>query len=141
MAGKPRRLAQTERYRNGIVDLCHKLLVNSAHLLFKTALIYGAYLFEKHNGVLCKAKGISAELNVSWKPGFVRSRGYCGGDDRWTVAIAGVILDYQYRTDSALLAADNGTQVGVIDISSFNACKQFYSLSDKIVLSVFYVTD
>ena len=45
-------------------------------------------------------------------------RGNCGNDDRRTVFISDIILQYEHRPDSSLLGTDDGAQVGVINIAT-----------------------
>jgi hypothetical protein len=51
------------------------------------------------------------------------------------VLVPGIVLNNKYRSHAALFAADNRTQVGVINISSFNSAKHKASLSDEFVVT------
>ena len=63
---------------------------------------------------------IVAQFDVRWQLGFCKARCSRRSNHGWTVLIAYIVLQYYYRTYTALLASDNGVEVGVIYFSSFN---------------------
>ena len=56
--------------------------------------------------------------NGMWVGKFAFDCCNCGGDYSRTESVADIILNNKHRSDSALLRAYNGTQVGIINISS-----------------------
>ena len=57
-----------------------------------------------------------------------------GGNHRRAVPIAHIILDNKYWTDAPLFAADHRAEIGIVNISPFDAGIHFGSLSDEIDL-------
>ena len=49
-------------------------------------------------------------------------------DGRRAMAVAGVILQHEYRPDTALLAAHDRTQIGAVDFTAFDWVIHLYSL-------------
>ena len=52
------------------------------------------------------------------QPGLVLLRRYCRCDDGGTVSVADVVLNDKYRPHSALLAAHDGAEVGIIYLTA-----------------------
>ena len=57
-----------------------------------------------------------------------------GGDHGRTVPIADVVLHDQHRSDAALLTANHRTEIGIVNIASFDVAIHFGSHSDEIDL-------
>ena len=57
---------------------------------------------------------------MGWKIVFSRPAGDRRGDHRRGKSVADIILDDQDRAHPALLGADDGAEIGVIDLSAFN---------------------
>lgn len=68
---------------------------------------------------LGKTALISLNLDVRGKVSFIALAGYCRLRSPWTVPVADIILNDKYRSHAALLRTDNGTEVGVVNFSSF----------------------
>ena len=117
---------QTEADRNGVIDLLHKYVVNMSHLFAQTRLIDGADLLEQNDGILDEPEALCVNVDMRRQFGFAETARDGGSDHGGTVFISDIILDDQDGTESALLAADDGTQVCVINISAFD--NQFGSL-------------
>ena len=111
---------------DGVIDLLHKYVVNMSHLFAQTRLIDGADLLEQNDGILDEPEALCVNVDMRRQFGFAETARDGGSDHGGTVFISDIILDDQDGTESALLAADDGTQVCVINISAFD--NQFGSL-------------
>lgn len=129
---------QTETHRDGVVYLVHQRLIQSAHSLPQTGFINCSYLFQQYNAVTAQSATLSRKLNVSRKPCFSHLRGYGGSYNRRAMFIARIILNDKHGAHTPLLAADDGTEVGIIDISASD-CAQNVSHSDDRLPYTFYV--
>jgi hypothetical protein len=70
------------------------------------------------------------QLDVGRQTRFVYLGRNRRSDYSGAVPVARIVLDNQHRPKSALLAAHNGAEVGVIDLSSFDI--HAASLSDEV---------
>ena len=103
------------------IDLVHGTEVQLSHFVFEPFLVDGSYLFEKDDAVLCQTALIRLHLYVSWQMSFITLTGNGRRYHSGTVPVANVVLDYKYRPDTALFRTHNGTEIGIINISSFNS--------------------
>ena len=100
------------------IDLVHGTEVQLSHFVFEPFLVDGSYLFEKDDAVLCQTALIRLHLYVSWQMSFITLTGNGRRYHSGTVPVANVVLDYKYRPDTALFRTHNGTEIGIINISS-----------------------
>ena len=121
--------AQPEGNGDSLVNGVHQSVVKVSHLFAQALFINGTYLFKKNDGVSRKAYVASENVYMSGKTGFPLLAGYGGGYDRWTVTVSHVVLDYENGTEPALLAAHNGTEIRIKNITA----QYFHNIS----LSVF----
>ena len=111
---------ESEADGDGVIDLLHKNVVNMSHLFAQTRLIDGADLLEQNDGILDEPEALCVNVDMRRQFGFAETARDGGSDHGGTVFISDIILDDQDGTESALLAADDGTQVCVINISAFD---------------------
>ena len=101
----------TERWEEagnkGFVYCAHCFLINLADVLVKTGFIDGPDLFEQDDGFAFHA--VCREWHMGGQVCFCFSACDCCHDSGGAVFIAGVVLQNEDRTDTALLTADHRT--------------------------------
>ena len=80
--------------------------------------IDGSKLFRQHHGFQRQIRSFDAD--VGGKFFLFSSTGDGGNDGRIACGIAEIILNHQNRTESILFTAENGGQVGVIQIAALD---------------------
>ena len=118
-------LTEAEADCDSHVDLIHDTVVQVSHFFLKAAFIEGTYLLEKNDGILGETGLIRIYVDMSWKSGLSHTGGNSGGDHRWAIAVTNVILNYKNGTETALLRADHGAEIGIKNISTFNTHLSF----------------
>lgn len=129
---------QTKADRDGVVYLVHQRFIQPAHSLPQTGFINCPDLFQQYNAVSAQSAALSRKLDVSRKSCFSHLRGYGGSYYRRAMFIARIILNDEHGAHAPLLAADDGTEVGIVNISASD-CAQSDSHSDDRLPSTFYV--
>ena len=120
-------IAEPEAYGQCTVDAVHCAAAETAHALPEALLVYRPHLFQKDYGVLGQSAIVGVDLYMGRQLGFVLLARYRGGNNGRTVFVADIVLNYKYRTYSALFRADYRTEICVVYFSSFYC--HFVSLS------------
>ena len=110
---------KTEADTDGIVDPLHDGVVKMSHLFLQTALVDRPDLLEQNDGILCKAEAVGEYINMRRQTVFCNLACDGGGDDGRAVFVAHIVLNDEYGTQSSLLRTDDGTEIGIINISAF----------------------
>ena len=110
--------AKTKADGNGGVDVIHHGVVKMSHLLLKAALIQGSDLLQKDHRILGEPHLFGVNIDMRGESCLAHARGDGGGNDRGTVFVADVVLNDEDGSQSSLLGAHHGAQIGVINISS-----------------------
>ena len=118
-------LTEAEADCDSHVDLIHDTVIQVSHFFLKAAFIEGTYLLEKNDGILGETGLVRIYVDMSWKSGLSHTGGNSGGDHRWAIAVTNVILNYKNGTETALLRADHGAEIGIKNISTFNTHLSF----------------
>lgn len=105
------RTAKTEGYGDSLVNGVHKSVVKMSHFFAKTLFVNGTYLLEKDYGVPCKTDLGPVYVNMCGKARLSLLTGYGGGYDRRAVTVPYVVLNYENRSEPALLTAHNRTEI------------------------------
>ena len=100
---------KTEAYRYCVIDTIHNAVLKTPHALLKTSLIKRSYLLEQYDRVLVKTAVDRGESDMGRKLCLVGLACYCGGNDGRAESVPDIILNDKYRSDSALLAANDRT--------------------------------
>lgn len=129
---------QAEADRYCVVHFIHKRFIQPPHPLTQTGLIDCSYLFKKYHAVAAQPAALRRKLNMGRKPCFAHLRGDSGRYYRRAMFVARIILNDEHGSHSPLLTADNGTEVGIINVSSSN-CAHYVSHSDDRLPATFYV--
>lgn len=91
------------------VNSVHITLAEIAHFLSQPLFVKRSYLFKQHYGILGKAAAVGVDPYVRGQARFEALARYRRGDNGRTEFISDIVLDYQHRSCSALLRADDGT--------------------------------
>lgn len=73
------------------------------------------------------------DVDVGGQTGFGHPACNSSGNDSGTIAVADIILYDEHRPDAPLLAANNGTEVRIINIASFYVHDFFHLLAFSVV--------
>lgn len=111
---------ETEADGDGVIYFLHKYVVNMSHFFAQTRFVDGADLLEKNDGILHEPEAFCINVNMGGQLGFSQLAGDGGGDDSGAVFISHIILHDEHGAQSTLLTADNGAEIGVINISAFD---------------------
>ena len=103
-----------------------------AHFFTQALFIYRSYLLKQYHRILGKSEIAGVDVYMSRELHLVQPACYGGGDNGGAVFISHIVLYYENRSQSPLLASDNRTEVGIENISSFYG--QFFSHSLFTVL-------
>ena len=109
---------KTERDWYCVIYFVHRIFINSTHFFFEPFFVDCSYLFKQNNAVFGESRAVSVQWNVGRQICLWLLTCNCGGNYSRTESVADIILNNKHRSDSALLRAYNGTQVGIINISS-----------------------
>jgi hypothetical protein len=77
-------------------------------------------LFKQDDGILDKSETLGIYVNMRGQFGFSQTACDRRGNDGRTVFVADIVLYDQNRTQSSLFASDNGAEIRIINISSFD---------------------
>ena len=126
---------QPEADGDGVVDGGHGGGIEVSHFFAEAAFVDGTYLFEEDDGILLETDLIGVYVDVGGQFGFSEAAGDGCRDDGRTVFVADVVLHDENRTDAALFASDDRTEVRVIDIAPSDG--QFDSFLSLFETSLF----
>ena len=110
--------SEADVYR--VVHLSHDAVVEVSHLFTETALVDRTYLFEQDHGVLREPESVGYHVYVRWQAGLPDLTRDCRRNDGRAVFVPDVVLDDQHRSESALLRADDRTEIRIINIAAFD---------------------
>ena len=99
----------------------HLRLVQPPHVLSQPPLVQSPNLLQQDHGILGQAVSFGRELNVGGQTGLAGLGRNGRRDYSRTVAVARVILHNKHRTHTPLLAAHHRAQVGIKNVSTFDA--------------------
>ena len=116
----PRAWDQTEADFKRVIDLLQHLARDFAGIFLEPPLVDCADLFEQNDAVLRQSAALCAEGDMRRELCLIAPAGNRSSNDGRAVAVPDVILDDQHRTDAALLRADDGAEIGVIDFAAFD---------------------
>ena len=108
------------------VNPAHGFLVQLGEANAEAGFVQRADLLQKDDRITAQAVGADGHMGRQLR--FRRAARDGCDDGRRTVAVAGVILQHENRSDTALLAAHNRTQVGAVDFAAFDWLIHSYSL-------------
>ena len=111
---------QSEADFQRMIDLLQYLGRDFSHAFFEPLLVNRADLLKQNHTVFRQPAALCTEGDMRGELCLIAPAGDCGCDDRRAVAVSDVILNNQHRTDAALLRADNGAEIGVIDFAAFD---------------------
>ena len=112
--------AEPEADRDGVIDFLHKYVVDMTHFFAQSRFVDSADLLKQDDGILDEPEAFGINVDVCGKLGFAELACDGGGDDGGTVFITDVVLHDEHGAKSALLTADDGAEICVIDISAFD---------------------
>ena len=110
--------SKTEADGDGGIDVIHHGIVKMPHLLLEAALVEGSDLLQEDHRILGESHLLGVNIDVRGESCLAHARGDGGGNDRGAVFVADVVLNDEDGSQSSLLGAHHGAQIGVINISS-----------------------
>ena len=132
--GLPLHRAESEADCQCFIDVPHGFFVERAHFLAQAAFVQRADLLGQDDGILGQSVVRRTDRDMRRHFRLVDLRCNSGGDHGRTLPIADVVLHDQHRTDAALLTANHRTEIGIVNIASFDVAIHFGSHSDEIDL-------
>ena len=111
---------ETETDGDGIIHFLHKYVVDMSHFFAQARFIDGADLLQQDDGILHEPEALCIDVNMGGKLGFSQLACDGGCDDGGAIFVANVILDDEHGAQTPLLTADDGAEIGIIDISAFD---------------------
>jgi len=126
------KFGQAEADGNGGIDLIHQIFVEMSHFFLEALFIQCTDLLQQDDRILGESCTLGVDVDMRGELGLTHSGCNRRCNDGRAVAVADVVLYDQYGAKSPLLGADDGAEVGVIDISSFytHFDPSFLSVSD-----------
>ena len=113
-------ISETEAYGKGIVNLVHIAASKLSHTLLQPFFIQSPNLFGEYDRIFRQTERTRTQLDMGRHFCFIDLRSNRRGDNSGTIPVSYIVLYNKYRSDSALFAADNRAEIGVINIASFN---------------------
>jgi len=114
------------------IDLLHRFFIQRTHALAQPGFVYGAELLQQDNGIMAKPDAAVTDMDMGGQIPFPCAAGDGRSDKRRAVAVADVVLQNQDRADAALLRADGGVQVGIVDIPAPGLFLSVHKLSSYV---------
>ena len=114
--------------------MTHRFFIQRSHFLAQPPLIQRADLLGQNDGILGQAVIGGAERDMRRHFGLVDLRCNGGGNHGRAIPVAHIVLYDQHRADTALLTADHRAEIGIVNISPFDAGIHVGSHSDEIDL-------
>jgi len=102
----------------GVVDLAHDGGADERDVAIQAALVYGTDLFQQSNGP--RDEEVVSQVHVRNLGACLVLAGDRGDDGCWAALVAEVILNYEYGPDTALLAAEDWFEIGIVNLPSFD---------------------
>ena len=126
---------QSKAHSDGSVYPVHHGAVYPAHVFPQAFFVQGPNLFQQDHGVLRQTELPGRQFNVRGQLCLPGLGGDGCRDDSRAVAVAGVILHDEYRTNAPLFTAHHWAQVSIKDISTLYAIihKRSHSAGSRIL--------
>jgi hypothetical protein len=103
--GRPLKVNEPQTDLQGFIDPIHHLIIEMGDFIGKPLFVNGSNLFQQNDGVTIKSIRFCVNLYVCRQ--FRLLNLSCNGsdDDRWTKAVANIVLDYEYGSYAPLFGA------------------------------------
>lgn len=101
-----------------MVKLAHLVFSKRTKLIPQSAFIDGAKLFQQDDRVAVKTWDWSIQVHMSRKFMLTFPAGNRGCDHCGAVAVAYIVLQNEYRTDTTLLRPDDWPQVSIVNVTT-----------------------
>ena len=102
-------LYESERNKNSTIHSCHGIVIKRADLRFEPSFVQCAKLFKQDDAVFLKPESAAGDLYMRGQFCLCETACDRSCNNGRRVLVSHIILDDQYRTYTALLAADHRT--------------------------------
>ena len=109
---------QTDAAPKRPVNLFHLGGVQCSNALSEPGLINSAKLLQEDNGTTAQSIRLPIQTNMCRQPRFSHLAGDGGCDHCGAVAVAYIVLQNEYRTDTTLLRPDDWPQVSIVNVTT-----------------------